>query len=377
MPHPTPVPPVTTDALPLVDISATGPGPAPIQQMMSLMREHGPALVRRLHGRDALFVADLDLVTDLADESRFAKHIGPALENVRAFAADGLFTAYNEEPNWARAHDILMPAFALGSMRTYHPVMYRVARRLVDAWDRAAHDGRPVDVPGDMTRMTLDTIGLAGFGYDFGSFDADEPHPFVESMVRCLEWSMKRLARTPGGDHTAVDDAFRADAGYLAQVVDEVISARVEEGTSQADDLLGLMLTAEHPRDGSTLDTANIRNQVITFLIAGHETTSGAMSFALYHLAKNPAVLDLVCREVDALWGDTPDPAPDFDEVGKLTYTRQVLNEALRLWPTAAAFSREAREDTLLGGRVPVRAGQGITVLAPMLHRRPEWGDNP
>ncbi|MBO1330586.1 cytochrome P450 [Streptomyces sp. VRA16 Mangrove soil] len=377
MSHNALTPPPPTDGLPLIDITATGPVTAPLQQVMGLMRKHGPALVRRLHGRDVLFVADLDLVTELADEDRFAKHVGPALQNVREFAADGLFTAYNDEPNWSRAHDILMPAFALGSMRTYHPVMYRVARRLIDSWDRAAHDGSSVDVPGDMTRMTLDTIGLAGFGYDFGSFDSVEPHPFVESMVRCLEWSMKRLGRTPGRDCSAVDAAFRTDSDHLAQVVDDVIAARVRDGAACADDLLGLMLTAEHPRDGGTLDTANIRNQVITFLIAGHETTSGAMSFALYYLAKNPAVLDLVCREVDALWGDTPDPEPDFDEIGRLTYTRQVLNEALRLWPTAAAFSREAREDTLLGGSIPLRAGQGVSVLAPMLHRQPVWGDNP
>ncbi|MGW3411621.1 bifunctional cytochrome P450/NADPH--P450 reductase [Streptomyces sp. NPDC000888] len=363
--------------LPLIDISATGPGRTPLQQVMGLMREHGPALVRRLHGRDALFVSDLDLVTDLADESRFGKAIGPALENVREFAADGLFTAYNDEPNWAKAHDILMPAFALGSMRTYHPVMLRVANRLIESWDRGARDGEPVNVPDDMTRMTLDTIGLAGFGYDFGSFERDEPHPFVESMVRCLEWSMTRLARTPGSDHAAADAAFRADADYLARVVDDVIAARAGEEQDQADDLLGLMLTAEHPADGSTLDTANIRNQVITFLIAGHETTSGAMSFALYYLAKHPVVLQLVQREVDALWGGTADPEPTFDEVGRLTYTRQVLNEALRLYPTAAAFSRHAREDTVLGGRIPLRAGETVTVLGPMLHRQPVWGDNP
>ncbi|SEP72077.1 cytochrome P450 / NADPH-cytochrome P450 reductase [Streptomyces sp. yr375] len=367
--------------IPVVDISATGPGHAPVQQAMELMREHGPLVVRRLHGRDTVFVADLDLVADLADERRFAKHVGPALENVREFAADGLFTAYNDEPNWAKAHDILMPAFALGSMRAYHPVMLKVARRLIGAWDGAASAGQPVNVPDDMTRMTLDTIGLAGFGYDFGSFERDEPHPFVESMVRCLEWSMTRLARVPGGDYAAADAAFKADADYLAQVVDDVIAARTagagEGGHGDADDLLGLMLTAEHPADGTTLDTTNIRNQVITFLIAGHETTSGAMSFALHYLVKHPAALQLVQREVDALWGDTADPEPTYDEVGRLTYTRQVLNEALRLWPTAAAFSRQALEDTLLGGRVPLKAGQSVVVLAPMLHRQPVWGDNP
>ncbi|MGW4172496.1 cytochrome P450 [Streptomyces chartreusis] len=377
---PTALDPQTADPLPgvpLVDISATGPGGTPVQQAMALMREHGPVFVRRLHGRDALFVGDPDLVAELADERRFAKHIGPGLQNVREFAADGLFTAYNDEPNWAKAHDILMPAFALGSMRTYHPVMLKVARRLIDSWDRDARAGRPVDVPDDMTRMTLDTIGLAGFDYDFGSFERPEPHPFVESMVRCLEWSMKRLARVPGRDHSAADAAFRGDAAHLAQVVDDVIAARTGTDQSAAEDLLGLMLSAAHPADGTTLDAANIRNQVITFLIAGHETTSGAMSFALYYLAKHPTALELVRREVDALWGDRADPEPAYDEIGRLTYTRQVLNEALRLWPTAPVFSRQAREDTLLGGRIPLRAGQAALVLTPMLHRQPVWGDNP
>ncbi|MET8953948.1 cytochrome P450 [Streptomyces sp. NPDC004393] len=377
-PTPSPQPFHTSHGVPVVDVSGEGPRRDPIQQIMELMRRHGPVLVRRLHGRDALFVSDPDLVTELADETRFAKAVGPALENVREFAADGLFTAYNDEPNWAKAHDILMPAFALGSMRTYHPVMVRVARRLIDSWDRASREHRPVDVADDMTRMTLDTIGLAGFDYDFGSFERDEPHPFVASMVRCLEWSMTRLSRKPGEDTTVADEAFRVDAAYLAEVVDDVICARTADpGQTDAEDLLGLMLTARHPGDGTTLDTANIRNQVITFLIAGHETTSGAMSFALHHLVKDPAVLQLVQREADALWGDTADPEPTFDEVGRLTYTRQVLNEALRLWPTAAAFSREAREDTLLGGRITVRAGQAVTVIAPMLHRQPLWGDNP
>jgi cytochrome P450/NADPH-cytochrome P450 reductase len=392
-PHPQPVD--TLPGVPVVDITATGPGRTPMQQIMDLMRRHGPVFVRRLHGRDTLFVSDLDLVTELADERRFSKFVGPGLENVREFVADGLFTAYNDEPNWAKAHDILMPAFSLGSMRTYHPVMLKVARRVIDSWDRDAARSRPVDVADDMTRMTLDTIGLSGFGFDFGSFEQDGTHPFVAAMVRCLDWSMTRVVRPPGTDDAERDEAFRADADYLAGVVDEVIAARTAaDGLSERDaqdtrdtqdgaaaqgatDLLGLMLTAKHPSDGSTLDLENIRNQVITFLIAGHETTSGALSFALYYLAKNPAVLRLVQREVDELWGDTADAEPTYEDVGRLTYTRQVLNEALRLWPTAPGFQRQAREDTLLGGRFPLRAGQGVLVVTPSLHRDPAWGDNP
>ncbi|MCM2576782.1 bifunctional cytochrome P450/NADPH--P450 reductase [Streptomyces meridianus] len=363
--------------IPVVDVSNSPGLASPIQQAMELARRHGPVFRRRVHGRDALFVTSLDLVTELADEERFAKWVSPALEAVRAFAADGLFTAYNDEPNWSKAHDILMPAFALGAMRAYHPAMVRVARRLVASWDRHLAQGTPVDVSEDMTRMTLDTIGLTGFGYDFESFTRSEPHPFVAAMVRSLEWSMRRLGRMPGSDHTAEDEAFGADAAFLASVVDEVIDNRRRSGDTSTDDLLGLMLGEPHPADGTTLDPANIRHQVITFLIAGHETTSGALSFALHHLLKDPIALRLVQREADELWGDTTDPDPTFEDVGRLTFTRQVLNETLRLWPTAAAFSRQAREDTVLAGRWSLPAGQGVTVLTPMLHRDPVWGDNP
>ncbi|CAM5625487.1 Bifunctional cytochrome P450/NADPH--P450 reductase OS=Streptomyces alboniger OX=132473 GN=CP975_32150 PE=3 SV=1 [Streptomyces alboniger] len=268
----------------------------------------------------------------------------------------------------------------MNSLRTYHPHMLRVARRLIDSWDGRFTPGTaesaPVEVSEDMTRMTLDTIGLSGFGYDFESFARTDPHPFVQALVRGLAHSQAKLARVPGGDYTAEDTAFATDAAYLADVVDEVIGARKATGDTSTDDLLGLMLNSPHPASGEALDEANIRNQVITLLIAGHETTSGTLAFALYHLLKNPAALHRAQAEVDALWGDTPDPEPTYEDVGRLRYVRQILNEALRLWPTAPAFQRVARADTVIGGRHPVAAGQSLVVLTPVLHRDPVWGDN-
>ena len=271
-------------AAPVVDISDADPAGAPILQHMELTRRHGPLVVQRRHGRDLVLAGGLDLVTELADEHRFSKFVGPALENVREFVADGLFTAYNDEPNWAKAHDILMPAFSLGSMRTYHPVMLKVARRVIASWDRDAARSRPVDVADDMTRMTLDTIGLAGFGFDFGSFGRDTP---LRRRHGALPGLVHDAGRPRRGGRPRAGRGVRADADYLASVVDEVIAARTRGGTSRRP--AGPDAGAAHPADGTTLDPENIRNQVITFLIAGHETTSGALSFALYYLAKNPA----------------------------------------------------------------------------------------
>lgn len=133
------------------------------------------------------------------------------------------------------------------------------------------------------------------------------------------------------------------------------------------------MLETAHPETGERLTAENIRRQVITFLIAGHETTSGALSFALHYLAQNPDIAARARAEVDRVWGDTDRPA--YDQIARLRYVRRVLDESLRLWPTAPAFAREARQDTVLGGVHPMRQGAWALVLTAMLHRDPAvWG---
>lgn len=133
------------------------------------------------------------------------------------------------------------------------------------------------------------------------------------------------------------------------------------------------MLETAHPETGERLTPENIRRQVITFLIAGHETTSGALSFALHYLARHPEAAARARAEVDRVWGGTE--RPDYDQVAKARYIRRVLDESLRLWPTAPAFAREARHDTLLGGVHPMRQGAWALVLTAMLHRDPQvWG---
>jgi len=370
LPHP-------ANRIPVVgDVIGTSPN-TPIQDAMRQCRELGPIFTRSFFGNDVVFVAGADMVAEVADEDRFAKHVAPSLARIRAIAGDGLFTAFNDEPNWQKAHDILLPAFSLQSMRGYHPAMLEVANRLIASWDE--HLGRrPVEVVDDMTRLTLDTIGLTGFAFDFESFQRPDPHPFVQALVRGLAHAQAKARELPWIGpilNKGADEQFAKDAEFLAGVVDDVIRERKESGDSSTDDLLGLMLNAPHPTQGTVLDDTNIRNQVITFLIAGHETTSGALSFALHYLVKNPAVLARAQAEVDALWGDQESPQPTYEEVGKLRYVRQVLNEALRMWPTAAAFSREAIVDTTIGGH-PIKKGQWVVVLAPMLHRDAVWGDN-
>lgn len=162
----------------------------------------------------------------------------------------------------------------------------------------------------------------------------------------------------------------------MQTLITEVIDRRRREDPTRRDDLLGRMLNTADPDTGELLDDANIRNQVITFLIAGHETTGAAMSFALHYLTKHPAVLTKAQHEVDELWGRDDEPDPSFEDVGQLTYVRQILDEALRLWPTAPGFALSPNRDTTIGGGYEIKQGEVLQIFIPALHRQSEWGAN-
>ena len=130
-------------------------------------------------------------------------------------------------------------------------------------------------------------------------------------------------------------------------------------------------------KQGNALPDHNIVAQCVTFLVAGHETTSGLLSFTIAYLLKHPEVVARAHEEVDRVLGTDPSVPPTVAQVQQLGYIRQILDETLRLWPTAPAFTRQARETTTVGGWGPFSPGQSIIALTPMLHRLKDiWGDD-
>jgi cytochrome P450 len=345
----------------------------PFQSSLPQTKKLGPISARKLLGTEMVAVSGLDLVAEVHDETRFGKYVGHHLTPLREVIGDALITVETDDPNWKLAHDILKPAFSREAMQGYHSIMLQAIREMLDLWDGAADTGRRVDVNADATRLALESIGRAGFGYPFGSFDRRRPHAFISAMNRMLKyasWStfplLTRLLRP----------AIRRSGAVMGRIVDDVIQARRDGAGSETGDLLDLMLNSTHPTTGGRLDPVNIRQQVITFIVAGHETTSGALSFALHYLTQNPDVLARAKAEVDALWGTSDNPEPAYGDVAKLRYVRAVLDEALRLWPTAPGYLRVARKDTVLGGRYRIKKGQWVLVVLPLVQRDPRvWPD--
>ncbi|WP_147803330.1 bifunctional cytochrome P450/NADPH--P450 reductase [Alkalicoccus halolimnae] len=347
----------------------------PIQSFMKHARELGPIYQFQFPGRISTFVSSARFAAEICDETRFDKKVGPALQKVRAFGGDGLFTSETDEPNWQKAHNILLPSFSQQAMKGYHNKMVDIASQLIQKWARL-NPNEEVQVPDDMTRLTLDTIGLCGFNYRFNSFYREDSHPFVAKMVRALDESMNQTQRLDIQDKLMVRSRkqYNDDIEYMFNLVDQLIEERKQAGDQGEDDLLGHMLKGKDPETGEALDDENIRFQIITFLIAGHETTSGLLSFAIYFLMKDPEKLQKAQKEVDDVFGDE---IPSYKQVKQLKYVRMVLNEALRLWPTAPAFSVSAKEDTTLDGEYEVSEGDTFTLLLPELHRDASvWGDD-
>jgi cytochrome P450/NADPH-cytochrome P450 reductase len=351
----------------------------PIESLMSVAREYGPIFKLTSPGGISVVVSGVDLVSEICDDARFDKIITAGLSILAEGPVDaGLFTAHTDDPMWARAHGLLMAPFSMQAMRDYMPAMIDIADQLMGKWDRL-NPGEEVDVPADMTRLTLDTIAVCGFGYRFNSFYRETPHPFVQAMVRVLDESQARIRQLPIQTRLKISAQrqFEEDQAFMASVVDDLIRKRRAMGDAADNtDLLGRMITGVDKQSGLTLPDENIRAQCITFLVAGHETTSGLMSFAIYFLLEHPEYLDRAREEVDRVLGGTLQPT--FDQVHELTYVRQVLDEALRLWPTAAGFRRHAREDTVIGGgRYAIPEDLGMMVLSPMLHRdKSIWGED-
>ena len=353
---------------------------APVQDLVRLTKELGPIFWLDMMGAPLVIVSGHDLVDELSDEKRFDKAVRGSLRRVRAVGGDGLFTADTSEPNWSKAHNILLQPFGNRAMQSYHSSMVDIAEQLVKKWDRLNGD-EEIDVVHDMTALTLDTIGLCGFDYRFNSFYRRDYHPFVESLVRSLETiMMTRGLPLEGLWLQKRRRGLAQDVAFMNKMVDEIIAER--RGNAEAaegkKDMLGAMMTGVDRATGEQLDDINIRYQINTFLIAGHETTSGLLSCTLYALLKHPDFLKKAYEEVDRVLGPDLEARPTYQQVTQLTYITQILKEALRLWPPAPAYGVAPLKDETLGGKYKLKKNTFITVLVMALHRDPSvWGPNP
>ena len=315
-----------------------------------------------------------ELVNECCDETRFGKKIENVLGEIRNGVHDGLFTANSDEPNWGLAHRILMPAFGPTKIRDMFDEMHDIASQLAMKWARHGASS-PIMVTDDFTRLALDTLALCAMGYRFNSYYHDEMHPFIEAMGNFLTESGSRSRRAPFTSifYRNADQKYWEDIDLLRDTALEVLESRKSDPADGRKDLLSAMLDGVDPKTHQKLSDGSIIDNLITFLIAGHETTSGLLSFALYNLIKNPDAYRKAQEEVDKVVGSG---AVKAEHLSQLQYIPAVLRETLRLSATIPIFGVESKKDQLLAGKYFIPEGQQMSLLLAKSHVDPTvFGD--
>ena len=363
--------------LPLVGNAFDIDADHPIEGFMAMAEEYGPIFKLSVPGGTRLIVSGPDLVEEICDDARFDKQVGGGLADLRKGAADtGLFTSETDDPLWHRAHNILMAPFSLQAMRDYMPQDGR-HRRPADGQVGPAQPGRrgrrprrhdPPD-PGHHRAVRVRVpVQLLLPRHAAPVRAGDGPHP----------------RRVPGPGTAAADPDPAEDPGAAAGGGGPGVHER--PGRPAHRRAAGPGRGRGHHRPARP--DAHRRRPPVRRRAARRQHPR-----AVHHLPGRrprdhlgPAVLRPLLPAQEprpSSSGRAPRwtrcwatrPAPTFEQVHRLTYVRQVLDESLRLWPTAPGFTRYPFEDTVIGGRYAIPANTTITVLTPALHRATSvWG---
>jgi cytochrome P450 len=276
----------------------------------------------------------------------------------------GLLTSEGE--TWRRHRRIMAPAFDRRSIEGYAPVITAVTRDLLAEWD-ALPDRSDVDVGAAMMRTTLHIISRAMF-----SANSDEIVGVVERGVGRYQMTMRPslfdLLGFPAWLASLFSRRRRTAAMFneFDRAVDELISSRAHDPNAQPKDLLARLVAARDAETGGGMTANEVRDEVVTIFMAGHETTAQALTWTWYLLSLHPAIEARLDEELRAVLNGR---TPQYEDIAQLCYTRMVIEESMRLYPPAHTMAREPiAADEVLGRRIPAGA---IVLIAPwLLHRK-------
>jgi cytochrome P450 len=295
-------------------------------------------------------------------------HKSPLYSKLRLFLGNGLLTS--EDEFWLRQRRIAQPAFHRQRISELANVMAESARDVASQWHTIASRGEPVDIGEEMMRLTRTVVLRALLGGDLGPYTStiDDAWTIINERIGESFWSLGFTDRLP----TPKYRRFEAARVVLRKAVDYVISQR-RQNPSDRGDLLSMLMSARDEETGEAMTDEQLRVEVTTFLLAGQETTSLALTWTWYLLSQHPEAQRKLEEELDTALGGRP---PDYSDLAHLPYTRMVIDEAMRLYPPAWGFSRQALSDDELGG-FHLPAGWLAFVIPYVLHRLPAFWKDP
>jgi cytochrome P450 len=311
----------------------------------------------------------------------------------------GLVTDLDDD-SWRSRRTLVQPVFGKRHVDGFATQMTDAVARTAERWQRTSREGRPLDVAAEMNAVTLDIIGSTMFGTDLTGPDAERMREAFARMLRLFgdgvmsggAYHARRIAnvlwrlgprRHEPQDPMLVVRVLRAftrvteprtykGLRWLMRFIQDMVAEYRADPEQREDNLLALLVDATDPDTGRGLTDAQVRDELMTFLGAGHETTASGLAWTWLLLSRHPDVRARLQDELDTVLGGR---TPTVEDLEALPWTRAVVEESMRLYPPIMGVGRVARGDDQLG-TIPIRQGETIVVLIHGIHHNPDvWPD--
>jgi cytochrome P450 len=340
----------------------------PLNFLTRLAQEHGDIVHFHVGGQRAYLVNHPDLIRDVLVTHQDHFYKGRALQRSKRLLGEGLLTSEGEHHR--RQRRLAQPAFHKKRIESYGDVMTAYAARHTARWQ----DGARVDIAREMMRLTLSIVGKTLFNADVES-DADDIRGALTEIMELFNMLLlpysEYIERLP----LPQTRRFERARAKLDQIIYRIVEER-RAGGADAGDLLSMLLAARDEETGGTgMTDQQIRDEVMTLILAGHETTANALSWTWYLLAEHPEVEARLHAELDEVL-DGGRRLPTVEDIARLRYTEMVVSESMRLYPPAWVVGRLAIKDCESGGYI-IPAGALVLVSQYVMHRDARYFPRP
>lgn len=345
-------------------------GRDPLEFISSNRKKYGDIFSLNLPVGDIVVLTSPEYAQHVLQEKNRKYQKSFAYDILKLFLGQGLLTS--EGDFWRKQRRLAQPAFHRERLSEITKTMSELATEMADEWEQKKASGEPFDILIQMNRITLDIVARALFGADVTS-DLDLVR---NSVTVANEFAIRRIryftARTPLWWPSARNKEFSKVAKSLDDLIYGIIEER-RKSDVQRHDLLEMLMEAVDEETGERMSDKQLRDEAMTLFIAGHETSALALSWAWYELSRRPEIMQKLKAELKEVLNGRP---PQFDDLPKLKYTRQIVDETLRLYPPAYIIGRRPIEGDEIDG-YPVAKDVNVLVAVFEIHKRPDLWDKP
>jgi cytochrome P450 len=336
--------------------------------MSSVATRYGDAVTMPLGLRPLYFFNNPDYAKYVLADNPLNYHKGIGLIHAKRALGNGLLTSEGEL--WHKQRRTIQPAFTAKRLAGQAGAVVEEAERMVDRL--ATFQGRgPVDVRHEMTALTLGVLGQALLDADLGAFGSvGESFEAVQDQAM---FDMMSLGAVPTWLPLPKQVRFRQARKDLQRVVDRLVADRTAHPSATGDDVTSRLIQSTAQESDPRVRAERMRDELVTLLLAGHETTASTLSWTFHLADEHPEVWQRLHDEAVAVLGDRQ---PVFEDLQRLEYTSMVLNEVMRLYPPVWLLPRRALADDVVGG-YHVPAGVDVLICPYTLHRHPAFWDAP